>query len=138
MEAGELTGLQLGIQVKGRQSVKIRKGGIRFRMDRKPLLYYRDNARLPVFIALIDVAEKNAYWLFAQKYLREHAAAARLDSQNTLSVTFNLADSFRDVPRFTEAVKQAEQYVRDMYPGSIRAAVEKRESTLQKLDRQLA
>lgn len=134
VEAGELTGLQLGIQVKGRQSVKIRKGGIRFPMDRKPLLYYRDNARVPVFISLVDVTERNGYWVFAQKYLREHAAAARLDSQNTLSVTFNLTDSFRDLPRFTKAVKQAERYVRDMYPGSIRAAVEERKSTLEKLD----
>ncbi|HKP04996.1 MAG TPA: DUF4365 domain-containing protein [Chthoniobacterales bacterium] len=134
VEAGELTGLQLGVQVKGSHSVTIRKGGIRFRMNRKPLLYYRDDARLPVFIALVDVTERNAYWVFAQKYLREHAAAARLDSQNTLSVTFNLADSFRDLARFSEAVKQAEQYVRDLYPGSIGAAIEQRKTTLQKLD----
>ena len=134
VEAGELTGLQLGIQVKGSQSIKVRKGGIRFRMDRKPLLYYRDNARVPVFIALVDVTQRKAYWLFAQRYLRENAGAARLDSKNTFSVTFDVADCFSDHPRFTEAVKAAEHYLRNLYPGTPVAAVEQRRQALQKLD----
>lgn len=134
VEAGELTGLQFGVQVKGRQSAKIRKGRIRFPMERKPLLYYRDNARLPVFLALVDVNERKAFWLFAQQYLREHAGVARLDSQNTLSVTFSVDDGFTNAPRFADALRAAEQYMRDLYPGSPVAAVGQRQHTLQKLD----
>lgn len=133
VEAGELTGVQFGLQVKGSQSVKIRKGCIRYRMDRKPLLYYRDNARLPVFLVLSDVKQRKAYWLFAQQYLREHAGAAQLDSQNTLTVAFNIEDCFSDQPRFSEALKAAEHYMRDLYPGSPIAAVEQRQQALQKL-----
>jgi len=138
VEAGELTGVQFGVQVKGSQSVKIRKGGIRYRMDRKPLLYYRDNARVPVFVALVDVNQGKAHWLFAQQYLREQAGAAHLDSQNTLTVAFNIEDCFSDQPRFTEAVKAAEHYMRDLYPGSPIAAVEQRQQSLQKLDPRIA
>lgn len=138
VETGELTGVQFGLQVKGSESVKIRKAGIRFRMNRKPLLYYRDNARLPVFLVLVDVKQRDAYWLFAQQYLREYAGAAQLDSQNTLSVTFNVEDCFSNQARFTEAVKAAEQYVRDLYPGSPIAAVKQRRHALQKLDPNIA
>lgn len=134
VEAGELTGLQFALQVKGSQSVKLRKGSIRFRMDRKPLLYYRDNARVPVFVALVDVAQRKAYWLSAQQYLRQNAGAAQLDSKNTLSVTFNVEDCFSDRSRFTEALEAAEHYVRDLYPGTPVAAVEHRQQALQKLD----
>ena len=138
VEAGELTGVQFGLQVKGGQSLKIRKGEIRFRMDRKPLLYYRDDARVPVFLGLVDVKQRKAYWLFAQQYLREHAGAARLDSQNTLTVVFNVEDCFSNQPRFTEAVKAAEHYMRDLYPGSPVAAVQQRQQALQKLDPRIA
>jgi hypothetical protein len=89
---------------------------------------------VPVFIALVDVTQRKAYWLFAQRYLRENAGAARLDSKNTFGVTFDVADCFSDHPRFTEAVKAAEHYLRNLYPGAPVAAVEQRRQALQKLD----
>lgn len=138
VEAGEPTGLQFDLQVKGKQRAKIRKGTIRFPMERKHLLYYRDNARAPVFLALVDVEERKAYWLFAQRYLRERARGAQLESQNTLTVSFNVEDCFSDRDRLLAAIKDAERYMRDLYPGSVVAAVEQRRRSLQQLDPNVA
>lgn len=134
VQDGELTGLQFAIQVKGSRRVNVRKGIIRFRMERKPLQYYRDCARLPVFLVVADVDEKRAYWLFAQQYLREHAGTAQLESKNTLTVTLDVRDCFSDISRFKEAVRNAETYMRELYPGSVIAAVDKRRQSLQRLD----
>lgn len=134
VEKGEPTGFQFAIQLKGTAAGKRRQNCIVHRMRRKELSYYRDNARLPVFIVLVDVTKKAAYWLFAQQYLREHASAADLDNQNSLTLRFDSADCFSDFERFRNALKKAEQYVRDLHPGSPAAAISKRQKELQALD----
>lgn len=134
VEEGELTGFQFGIQIKGTAKAKRRNNWIPFPMHRKSLAYYRDNARLPVFVALVDTTTKTAYWLFAQKYLREHASKAKLDSQNSLTLRFNPADSFSDSERFQKVLKEAEQYLRNLFPGTPDAAVSARQRELQAVD----
>src|SRR2546428_463772 len=52
VEEGEPTGRNFGIQIKGIEKVKRSPKELRYRMKRKPLLYYRDKAQLPVFIAV--------------------------------------------------------------------------------------
>jgi hypothetical protein len=108
IEDQQPTGFQFGIQIKGTGQTLARKGFIRFRMDRKPLRYYRDSARLPVFILLADVEQQRVCWIFAQRYLREQAGAAQLDRQNTLTIRFGPNDSLSDLNRFREALGAAE------------------------------
>jgi hypothetical protein len=134
VERGEPTGLQFGLQIKGTASAKRRQNWIEYRMSRKHLLYYRDNARIPIFIAVVDVTKRTAHWLFAQRYLRDHAAKADLDNQNSLTLRFDPADCFSDLDRFRKALKEAERYIRDLYPGTPAAAVSEREQELQALD----
>lgn len=134
VEHGEPTGHQFAVQLKGTSEAKRRKNFIRHQMERKHLSYYRDKARIPVFIVLADVSKKTAYWVFAQKYLREQASKAKLDNQGTLTVRFDPKDCFSDLERFSAALREAEQYLRDLYPGSPTAAISERKRALEGLD----
>jgi hypothetical protein len=134
VEGGEPTGLHFGLQIKGTRGLKIRSNAIRYRMKRKHLAYYREKARLPVFIALVDVNSEKAYWLFSQKYLREHAARAQLDNQNTMTIRFAPEDCFSDLERFKKALAESEVYLRNLFPGSVAAAAADRQKALEALD----
>jgi len=134
VDHGEPTGLHFGLQIKGTRRLKIQGNAIRYRMKRKHLGYYRDKARLPIFIAVVDVNSGKAYWLFAQKYLREHAARAQLDNENTLTIRFASDDCFSDFKRFKKALTESEIYMRNLYPGSVAAAASDRKKTLEALD----
>jgi Domain of unknown function (DUF4365) len=134
VERGEPTGRVFGLQIKGVSNLKRRKNLIRYRMGRKHLSYYRDNARLPIFVALVDTTKGAAYWLFAQKYLREQASKANLDNQNSLTLRFEADDSFSNLARFGNVLAEAERYLRELFPGSPAAAISERERALNSLD----
>jgi hypothetical protein len=131
---GEPTGRHFGLQIKGTRHAKIRGNSIRHRIERKALAYYRDKARLPIFIALVDVTSGKAYWIFAQKYLRERANEAQLYNQSTLTLRFEREDSFSDLERFKNALTESEIYMRNLYPGSVAAAASDRKKALEALD----
>jgi uncharacterized protein DUF4365 len=132
VEQGEPNGFEFGIQVKGsKRGEKLR---FKTRMERKPLIYYRDKARLPVFIILVDLIGRTAHWVFAQKYLRECPNKTAVDKQKTLTVKFDPADSLNDLERFREALRNADRYVRDLYPSSQKAAASAKEAVLEMLD----
>jgi hypothetical protein len=134
IHAAEPSGYHFGLQIKGSRTLAIRKGAIRFRMERKPLLYCRDSAEFPIFVVVADIQQQRAYWLFAQRYLREQVGSARLDSQNTLTLAFLLENCLTDRARFERALNDAHIYMRDLYPGSVAAAARHRRDALQQLD----
>lgn len=134
VEDGEPTGRVFGLQIKGVSNLRRRRKLIRYRMGRKHLSYYRDNARLPIFMALVDTNLGAAYWLFAQKYLREQASQADLDNQNSLTLRFEADDSFSDLERFRNILEEADRYLRELFPGSPAAAISARERALNSLD----
>src|SRR5207253_1940854 len=57
--------------------------------------------------------------------------------QKTFTVTFEPADSFKDSDRLCKALKDAEHYMRELYPGTPTAAISAKEAELQKLDRDI-
>jgi hypothetical protein len=131
-EEGEPTGFEFRAQVKGTK--RGNKFALKRRIDCKHLRYYRDQARVPVFIILVDLIGRTAHWLFAQRYLRKCPNKTAVDKQRTLTLKFDPADSLNDLERFREALRDADRYVRDLYPGSQKAAASAREAELQELD----
>ena len=131
---GEPTGFQFGVQIKGTRTLSVRKNTVRFRMERKPLLYYRDSAEFPIFIVIVNVQAQAAYWVLAQQYLRERADSARFESKNTLTIVFPLENCLSDSARFVQALDEARAYMRELNPGSVAAATRHRQHTLQQLD----
>jgi hypothetical protein len=132
IDCGELTGFHFALQVKGTKKRSAEK--LRLRMQRKHLKYYRDKARLPVFIAFVDVIRKKAYWVFAQRYLREQAGRSDVDDKKRLTLKLDTKDSFSDLDRFKDALRKAELYMQELYPSSPQAAVSARKEELQALD----
>lgn len=106
IDCGELTGFHFALQVKGTRKSSSEK--VRLRMQRKHLKYYRDKARLPVFIAFVNVVRKKAYWVFAQKYLREQVSRSDVDDKKRLTLKLDTKDSFPDFDRFKNALQKAE------------------------------
>src|ERR1700731_551185 len=133
-DRGKPTGLQFCVQIKGRSKVASKKPRLSLRMETKHLTYYRDKARLPVFIVLVDVIKKKAYWLFAQKYLRDEVSRSDVDSKKSLTLKIDRSDSFSNLDRFRDALQAAERDMRDLYPGTTKAAVSARKKELQSLD----
>ncbi len=68
-EANELTGKNFYVQLKSKQSVKLirRNKFISFRLEKDHAIYYADKVKqLPVFLILVDITTKHAWYIFLQ------------------------------------------------------------------------
>ncbi|MGC1479756.1 MAG: DUF4365 domain-containing protein, partial [Chthoniobacterales bacterium] len=131
---GEPTGLRFAAQIKGarhRGRIKLQR-----KIKSKSLLYLRDSERLPAFIFLVDVDSGGAHWIFAQQYLREKVSSARLQ-QRTVTVRFEKDNNLSDFRRFRGFLREAENYLSELFPGTPRAALAKRKRDLDQLDPRL-
>ena len=76
VEIGEddtnLTGDSFYVQLKGQQNVAVSADGktIRFSLETKYATYYLDKIRdLPVFLVVVDVTKRQAWYRFLQPFL---------------------------------------------------------------------
>jgi hypothetical protein len=130
VEAGEPTGLHFGAQVKGKAKAK----NLSYAFKAKHLRYYVNRCQHPIFLFLIDVAAGEGWWLFAQKLIREGLSKDSLGRQKQITLKFRAEDNFSDFQRFRGALVDAERYVRDLHPGSVAAALQKRKQELEAKD----
>jgi len=128
------SGILCGIQLKGTESPKYAKDTIKLQFATKPLIYYRDNFRLPLFIMHVDVNLEKCYFLFIQKWLIENQTDDRWRSQKKITLRFNLSDNLDDSPSIYSKVVEAEKYMRNLWPGTISAATEYEKNKLKSLD----
>ena len=133
--SGEPSGIQFGVQVKGMRPRNTAKPRLRRKVDTKALTYYVDCVRYPVFVVLVDVENRKAYWLFAQRYLTAPKIRQSLRKQKTLTLPFGLDQEWSNLPAMEIIFRDAEKFVRDLHPGTVRAAVEQRAAGLHALDK---
>jgi hypothetical protein len=136
VDAGELTGLQLGVQLKGWQRKKNHAGPPKYSLKTKHLEYYIDKCTIPVFLVLVDVAKQTAHWVFMQKFGRERNQEWR--KQKRITVEFNETQTLSDHAAFIAAVREAARYTRDLHPGSVKAALSHAEKELAAKDERVA
>ena len=68
VENGEHTGLTFWIQLKGQKTLKIlRDGNVSFNLETKYLDYFKKLPE-PMFLVVVDVAKRLAFWVFIQEY----------------------------------------------------------------------
>jgi hypothetical protein len=134
VEAGEPTGMNFGVQLKGAQPKKGKPICLKYSLKTKHLRYYLHKATVPVFLVLVDVFSSRGYWCFTQKYAHEAVPSNRLQKKGTISVSFSEKDCLAELDRFKEAVRAAIDYVRDLHPGSVPAAVQAEKAKLQRID----
>jgi hypothetical protein len=133
VEQGEPTGLKFAAQVKGYEDVS-GKRPLSYSFNTKHLLYYLERSKHPVFLFLINVTASEGYWLYAQKHLKEMASQKALANQSSLTLHFNGGDSLSNFTKFRCLLPEAEKFARDLHPGSIWAASQKRKAELESKD----
>jgi hypothetical protein len=131
-ENGEPTARHFGVQVKGRRA-KPENGKISVSMDTKHLRYYAE-CRDPVFIFRIDPDSGEGNWVFIQRYLKQPGMAEKLATQKTVNVNLDLGHNLGERELFNQELEEARKFMADEFPGSPKAAVEKRKEFLESLD----
>ena len=135
---GEPTGLHFAAQIKGYDDTPNGPKPLSYSFKTKHLDYYLHRSQHPVFLFLINVTTGEGYWVFAQKYLKEKASAKILNEQDSLTIHFSPEDDLLNSTKFKCLLPEAEQFVRDLHPGSIQAALQKRKAELESKDPRFA
>lgn len=134
-EAGELTGINLAIQLKGWTPRKNKANSPAYSLKSKHLLYYIQKCELPVFLVLIDVTNRRGYWTFMQQFAQS-LPPSHLDHKRIL-VRFSTENNLADTPRLAKAISQALAFMRELRPGSIDAALLKKKQELEAKDKRV-
>ena len=135
-EAGELTGINVGIQLKGWAPKKNRGDQPAHSLKTKHLLYYLEKCELPVFLVLIDVTKRRGYWVLTQQF-GQALNRELLRTRKRILIRFPPQDTLVDIPRFRLAILDAVRFMRDLRPGSIEAAISQRKKELEAKDKRV-
>jgi|GEM_PF-2837144 len=130
---GEPTGKRVGIQVKGTENPKIKDGVIKFTFETKSLRYYAENM-YPIFLIVVDVKNREGYWLFTQKMLNENPILQNKENQKTITLNISLQNKITETLAFIEIADAAQKYMRELWPSSLHAAACAEKKKLQDLD----
>ena len=134
VENGEPTGLHFAAQVKGFEDAQNGQKPLKYSFETKHLKYYLHRSQHPVVLFLINITTDEGYWFFAQKFLKEKVGSEILNSQDSLTIHFSPEDSLFNKTKFQCLLPEAEKFVRDLHPGSVQAALQKRKANLELLD----
>jgi hypothetical protein len=134
VENGEPTGIHFAAQVKGFEETSDGQKPLKYSFETKHLKYYLHRSQHPVVLFLINITTGEGYWFFAQKFLTEKVDSKILDSQDSLTIHFSIEDSLFNSTKFKCLLPEAEEFVRDLHPGSVKAALQKRKAELETID----
>lgn len=130
---GEPTGFRFGVQLKGCESTNLHK----YSMKAKHLLYFYEQCQLPVFIFRIRPETNEGYWVFAQKYVSEKLRMNVLRQCRTATIEFPRDNAISNFAKFLGELEQAQNFVRDLHPGSIEAALAAERKKLEAIEPRL-
>lgn len=93
-------------QLKGTRHCKYTDGGmtVSFPLERKYLAHYAAEAKLPVFLVVVDLEAGKGFWLFTQEYLVQHVDWAKKASSTLRIPTTNRLE---DTSALTQAIRRA-------------------------------
>jgi len=123
-ESKSPSGITFGVQLKGSKKARYSKAHVKLSFKTKQLKYYLENVKQPVFVILIDVLKRVGYWLFVQEWVKKEYSDNSWSIKNKIDLKIPLANKLGNTDGLLEAVKVADAYMRNLWPGSISAAVE--------------
>lgn len=123
VEAGELSGAKFSVQQKGHKLIRIQGSSILEQMKTKHLRYYSENARLPVFLVVVDTTRERGYYLFLQEWLDANTTPSQLRKRKHVSVRVASKNDIQDSVRFRAEVERAIAYMARKFPGTVEDAV---------------
>jgi hypothetical protein len=84
---GRPCGRSIYVQLKGTENAKIRRDGkVSFPLECKHLNYFLQEGGHPVFLVVVDVVKRKAWFCFMQAYIMERLDNVEWQSQETLTV----------------------------------------------------
>jgi len=133
VEESEPTGLLFGTQLKGTASARYTSKYIKYSFEKKHLAYYVDKVKQAVFLVVVDVNEGKGYWLFAQKNIINELRP-NWRRQKNVELKIPLHNELGNIDQFLKEIKEADVFMRDLWPGSVAAAVQKEQQKLKGMD----
>lgn len=136
-EGDELTGTSFYAQLKGQEhaTINAKQKCVTFPLETRYAIYYLDKIKdLPVFLVVVDVTKKKAWWQFIQGALSQTGAWRR---QKTVTIRLPLINELDDILKFRAAIESAKRAMRLNHPTSIQDAVEAHENRIRALDRRV-
>lgn len=133
-DGDELTGTSFYVQLKGQQHATIneKQNCVTFPLETRYAIYYLDRIQdLPVFLVVVDVTKKKAWWAFIQGALSRTGGWRR---QNTVTIRLPLANEVSHTRKFRAAIESAKRAMRLNHPTSIHDAVAAHEDRIRALD----
>jgi hypothetical protein len=125
VESGEPTGVHFAAQIKGIKVGKTSSIPLTFSAKGKHVRYWVHKCTHPVFLFLIDVENRVGHWIFVQRWTKENISKSALERQKSITLRFDSLNSLSNLKRFASTIRDAADFVRDLHPGSIHAAIEK-------------
>ena len=122
-EPPEVTGLTANVQVKGTSRLKVVGDVVSFSLEVDKLEYYLDSCRRPVFLCVVDVETEQIYWQFIQKYLLDDLPNQDWRQQKEKVIHLPIANTIADFDAFLDALEAADVRMRELWPGSPKAAL---------------
>jgi len=133
-EDGEPTGKRFGVQVKGTENPKIKNGLVKFSFEAKSLRYYINKVKFPVFLIVVDMKNREGYWLFTQKFLKETSILEKRKEQKKISINIPQENKISDTLTFIRIADSAQNYMLELWPASLHAAAAAEKKKWSELD----
>jgi hypothetical protein len=115
VEGEDHTGLTFWVQVKGQKKLsRLRDGAVSFKLETKDLDYHLKLAT-PVFLVVVDVANRVGYWVFTQRYERTALRNVDWRSQGHIQIRLLSVNVLSDLAKLRREVKDAIQYMTRLF-----------------------
>ena len=137
VEAGELSGAKIAVQLKGHATLKFKNGLTTEVMETKHLRYYAEKVRMPVFLFCVDTTKRRGYYLFLQGWIDANVQPTQLANQKKLSVRVPFANDIEDREGLVKAVESAFAYVAKKNAGTVEDAIASETRRLAAIDPRL-
>ena len=118
---GKPRGLQFAVQLKGAENPSYSADSLSYDVKLEHLRYWIDESSLPVFLVLVDVTTKRAYW---RSILEWDSTTKGKWRKNTVTRRLHVPTSNRvsDGTSLVAAIEAAHEELRERRPGSVAAA----------------
>lgn len=136
----DLTGVMFFVQLKGEEQPTLAKDGssVTFYLKTKHAVYYLDKLAVPVFLVVVDVTKKVAYWVFVQAYLRDQVKSAAWRKKGSVLVRIPTENKLTDTDSLRKAVEEARDYMAALHPAALKNSLAAQRRRIESLDPRFA
>lgn len=122
------------VQLKGESDATYSGEVLSQSFDTDKLRYILNNKRRPVFLVVVDINTERGYWKFLQQFAAEEIAQDKLLNQKSVTIPIPITQNLEDLSAFRIAIRNADQWLSNRWPGTPQAAVNELKRQLEAKD----